>query len=66
MASAAYQFVVRPLPDNSHRAGKQLQPPQADRYSARRGTYRITYCIDDQQLTVTVLTIRHRSGAHRL
>jgi mRNA interferase RelE/StbE len=65
VASAAYEFVVGPLLDNPHRIGKQLQPPLADRYSARRGTYRITYRIDDQQLTVTVLTISHRSDAYR-
>jgi mRNA interferase RelE/StbE len=66
VASAAYELVVGPLLDNPHRVGKQLQPPLTDRYSARRGTYRITYRIDDQQLTVTVLTIRHRSDAYRL
>jgi mRNA interferase RelE/StbE len=38
-ASAAYKFVTGPLLDNPDRIGKQLQPPLADRYSARRGTY---------------------------
>lgn len=66
VASAAYEFVVGPLLDNPHRIGKQLQPPLADRHSARRGTYRVIYRIDDQKLTVTVLTITHRSDAYRL
>jgi len=66
VASAAYEFVVGPLLDNPHRIGKQLQPPLADRHSARRGTYRVIYRIDDQKLTVTVLTIMHRSDAYRL
>lgn len=65
VAGAAYEFIVGPSRDNPYRAGKQLQPPLADRYSARRGTYRVIYRIDDQQLTVTVLTIRHRSDAYR-
>jgi mRNA interferase RelE/StbE len=65
VASASYEFVVGPLLDNPYRVGKQLQPPLADRYSARRGTYRVIYRIDDQQLTVTVLTIIHRSDAYR-
>lgn len=65
MASAAYEFVVGPLLDNPHRVGKQLRLPLADRYSARRGTYRMLYRIDDQQLTVTVLTIVHRGDAYR-
>lgn len=66
VAGAADEFIVGPLLDNPYRAGKQLQPPLADRYSARRGTYRVIYRIDDQRVTVTVLMIRHRSHAHRL
>ena len=65
MAGAAYEFVVGPLVDNPHRVGKQLQPPLADRFSARRGTYRVIYRIDDEQRTVTVLTILHRGDAYR-
>jgi mRNA-degrading endonuclease RelE of RelBE toxin-antitoxin system len=65
VASAAYEFVVGPLLDNPHRVGKQLRPPLADRYSARRGTYRMLYRIDDQQLTVTVLAILPRGDAYR-
>ena len=66
VASAAYEFALGPLLDNPHRIGKRLQPPLADRHSARRGTYRVIYRIDDQKLTVTVLTIMHRSVAYRL
>ena len=65
MARASYEFVVGPLLDNPYRVGKHLQPPLSDRHSARRGTYRVIYRIDDQQLTVTVLTIIHRSDAYR-
>jgi mRNA-degrading endonuclease RelE of RelBE toxin-antitoxin system len=65
VASASYEFVAGPLLDTPSRVGKQLQPPLADRHSARRGTYRVIYRIDDQQLTVTVLTIIHRSDAYR-
>ncbi|HTZ43369.1 MAG TPA: type II toxin-antitoxin system RelE/ParE family toxin [Jatrophihabitans sp.] len=65
VASAAYEFIVGPLLDNPHRVGKQLQPPLADRHSARRGTYRVLYRVDDQQHAVTVLTISNRSDAYR-
>jgi mRNA-degrading endonuclease RelE of RelBE toxin-antitoxin system len=65
VASAAYEFVVGPLLDNPYRLGKQLRPPVADRYSARRGTYRVLYRIDDEKLTVTVLAIMHRGDAYR-
>jgi mRNA interferase RelE/StbE len=66
VAGAAYEFILGPLLDNPYRVGKQLQPPLADRYSARRGTYRVIYRIDDQRVTVTILMIRHRSDAYRL
>jgi mRNA interferase RelE/StbE len=65
VADAVYKFITGPLLDSPHRVGKQLQPPLADRHSARRGTYRVIYRIDDQQLTVTVLTVMHRSDAYR-
>jgi mRNA-degrading endonuclease RelE of RelBE toxin-antitoxin system len=65
VAIAAYEFVVGPLLDNPYRLGKRLQPPLADRHSARRGTYRVIYRIDDEQLTVTVLAVVHRSDACR-
>jgi mRNA interferase RelE/StbE len=66
VASAAYEFIIGPLLDNPYRVGKQLQAPLADRYSARRGTYRIIYRIDDEKGTVTVLMIRNRSDAYRV
>ncbi len=64
VAMAAYEFMVGPLLD-PHRVGKQLQPPLADRRSARRGTYRVIYRIDQARLTVTVLAVIHRSDAYR-
>ena len=65
VAFAAHEFVVGALLDNPHRVGKQLRPPLADRHSARRGTYRVIYRINDQQRTVTVLDVAHRQDAYR-
>ncbi len=65
VASAAHEFIVGPLLDNPRRMGKQLHPPLADRHSARRGTYRVIYRIDDRQHTITVLAVIHRSDAYR-
>lgn len=65
VAFAAYEFITGALPDNPHRVGKPLHPPLHDRHSARRGTYRVIYRIDDIQNTVTVLAVAHRSGAYR-
>ena len=65
IAFAAYEFIVGPLPDNPHRVGKRLQPPLSDCHSARRGTYRIVYRINERQRTVTVVAVSPRSDAYR-
>lgn len=65
MALAAHKFIVGPLLDNPHRVGKRLRPPLDDRYSARRGTYRVIYRIDARQ-TVSVVDISHRRDAYRV
>ncbi len=65
VALAAREFIIGPLLDNPHRVGKQLMPPLDDRYSARRGTYRILYRIDDVAKTVTVLAVGHRGDIYR-
>jgi mRNA interferase RelE/StbE len=65
IAFAAYEFIIGPLPENPQRVGNQLMAPLDDRHSARRGTYRVIYRIDEQQMTVTVLAVSARSDAYR-
>jgi mRNA interferase RelE/StbE len=65
IAFAAYESIIGPLLDNPRRVGKRLMPPMADRHSARRGTYRVIYRIDDVKLTVTVLAVSPRADAYR-
>jgi mRNA interferase RelE/StbE len=65
VAFAAYEFITGPLLDNPHRVGKQLRPPLDDRHSARRGTYRVIYRIDDQHRRVTVVGVFSRADAYR-
>ena len=65
VAAAAYEFIVGPLLDNPDRVGKRLHPPLGDRHSARRGTYRVVYRIDEDTRTVTVLDVAHRRDAYR-
>ncbi len=65
VAFAAHEFIVGPLLDNPQRVGKPLEPPLADRHSARRGTYRVIYRIDEADHTVTVVAIAPRSDAYR-
>ena len=65
VAAAAYEFIPGPLLDQPHRVGKQLLPPLDDRFSARRGTYRVIYRIDDKDHVVTVVDIGHRRDIYR-
>ena len=39
--AAAYEFISGPLLREPYRVGKRLLPPLHDRFSARRGTYRM-------------------------
>jgi len=63
--AAAYEFITGPLLEQPHRVGKQLLPPLDDRFSARRGTYRVIYRIDDKTHVVTVVDIGHRRDIYR-
>jgi mRNA-degrading endonuclease RelE of RelBE toxin-antitoxin system len=65
VAAAAYEFITGPLPEQPYRVGKQLLPPLGDRFSARRGTYRVIYRIDDETHVVTVVDIGHRRDVYR-
>jgi mRNA-degrading endonuclease RelE of RelBE toxin-antitoxin system len=65
VAAAAYEFITGPLLEEPHRVGKRLLPPLADLFSARRGTYRVIYRIDDKTRVVTVVDIGHRRDVYR-
>ena len=65
VAAAAYEFITGPLLRQPYRVGKRLLPPLDDRFSARRGTYRIIYRIDDKTRTVTVVDVGHRRDVYR-
>ena len=66
VAAAAYEFITGPLLREPHRVGKRLMPPLDDRFSARRGTYRIIYRIDDESRTVTVVDVDHRRDLYHI
>lgn len=65
VATAVYEFVTGPLLHDPHRVCKPLDPPMAPAWTARRGTYRILYLIDDANHVVEVTAIRHRTDAYR-
>ena len=65
VAAAAYEFITGALLEDPHRVGKPLNPPLAPAWTARRGTYRILYLLDDNARMVEVTAIRHRADAYR-
>jgi mRNA interferase RelE/StbE len=65
VAAAAFEFITGPLLLPPHRVGKRLLPPIDDRFSARRGTYRVIYRINDQRRAVTVVDVGHRRDVYR-
>jgi mRNA interferase RelE/StbE len=60
VAAAAYEFITGPLLIDPHRIGTRLLPPMDDRFSARRGTYRVIYRIDEKARVVTVVDVAAR------
>ena len=65
VAAAVYKFINGALLDDPHRVGKPLDPPLAPAWTARRGSYRILYNLDDIHHIVEVTAIRHRADAYR-
>ncbi|HSE07804.1 MAG TPA: type II toxin-antitoxin system RelE/ParE family toxin [Nocardioidaceae bacterium] len=65
IAAAVIEFLTGALVENPHRVGKQLRGDLAGIHSARRGTYRVLYRINEAQREVVVLRIEHRRDAYR-
>jgi len=64
-AAAIIEFMLGALVDTPHRVGGRLQRELSGLHAARRGAYRVIYEIDDDQRTVIVLRIDHRSTVYR-
>lgn len=66
IALAVHEFITTTLLVNPYRLGKCLRlPPYEGTWSARRGGYRVLYEIDEENHTVTVTAVEHRSDAYR-
>lgn len=65
VAVAAWEFITGPLAESPRVAGAPLRAPFLGLWRARRGEYRIRYRIDEEQLTVVVVDIDHRSDVYR-
>ncbi|HEY6789416.1 MAG TPA: type II toxin-antitoxin system RelE/ParE family toxin [Trebonia sp.] len=63
VAAAAMETIDGPLTTNPH-PGKPLDEPFDGYHSARRGTYRIIYRINEDKRTVEIHSIRHRRDAY--
>ena len=65
VAAAVIEFLAGALVESSRRVGKPLRGELAGIHSARRGTYRVLYRINEGSREVVVLRIDHRSDAYR-
>jgi len=65
VSAAVIEFITGALIENPRRVGRQLRNELAGIHSARRGTYRVLYRIDETERIVTVLRIDHRGEVYR-
>jgi mRNA interferase RelE/StbE len=65
VAAAMVEFMVGPLLDEPARVGKPLRRELTGYWSARRGSYRVIYRLDDERHEVRVVRIEHRSDVYR-
>ncbi len=65
VAIAVLEFLTGPLIEEPHRVGTPLRRELVGLHSARRGTFRILYRIDDDGRVVTVVRVEHRADVYR-
>lgn len=65
VSTAVIDFITGSLIQNPRRVGRGLRNELAGIHSARRGSYRVLYRIDEAERTVTVLRIDHRGDVYR-
>lgn len=65
VAVAVIEFLTTAVVDNPRRVGNPLRGDLEGIWSARRGTYRVLYRINDEPREVVVLRVEHRRDAYR-
>lgn len=65
VAIAATEAIRNGIAVNPYRVGKPLDEPFDGFHSARRGTYRIIYRINEPKRVVEIHSIRHRRDVYR-
>ncbi len=66
ISAACVELIFGALAAQPQRVGKPLRGELAGIHSARRGTYRVLYRINEPRREVIVLRIDHRNDAYRL
>lgn len=64
IAAAALE-AIQSIAANPRRMGKPLHLELTGLWSARRGSYRLIYSIDDSKDTITVTAVSHRADVYR-
>ena len=64
IAMAAWELLDGPLRDDPRRVGHPPRAPFAGYFTARRGSYRVRYRIDEERHLVLVLDIAGRGDAY--
>ena len=65
VAAAVVEFITGDLLRAPRRVGKPLRRELEGVWSARRGTYRVLYTVDDVNAVVTVMLVQHRRDIYR-
>jgi mRNA interferase RelE/StbE len=65
VAAAAWELISGALADNPWRVGKPLHGLYEGLHTARRGTYRVIYKIDEGKHAIEIHSIKHRADAYR-
>lgn len=65
IGAACLDFIFGPLADDPYRLGGVLSGQLAGLHSARRGSYRVVYGVDDELLCIDIVHIDHRGNVYR-
>lgn len=65
VAAACVEFIFGPLASRPDRLGGRLTGQLAGLRSARRGSYRIIYRIDDEAQRIDIIHVDHRGDVYR-
>jgi mRNA-degrading endonuclease RelE of RelBE toxin-antitoxin system len=65
VATAVVELLTGALVADPRRVGKPLRADLAGIHSARRGTYRVLYRINEERREIVVLRIEHRGDGYQ-